>query len=77
MVLDIGDEGTSMAIQHDVVRFLQLCLWSRAAVAGIPWLTGASDGLNDTRRGLDKADTGIEAIDNIQIIGRVEGDAIG
>jgi hypothetical protein len=53
MVMDIGYEGTSMAIQYDVVRFLQLCLGSRAAVAGIPWLTGASDGMNDTRRGLD------------------------
>jgi hypothetical protein len=77
MVTHVGDEGASLAIQHDVVRLLQLCLARRAFVAAIPGLTGAGDGANDTCRGLDHANAGVEAIDNIQIISRVNGDAVG
>src|ERR671923_11216 len=77
MVISQTDVEVPRRAERQGARSKQGGTAGRTALAAGAGLPGAGDGTNDTRCGLDHADTGVEAIDDIEIISRVKGDAVG
>src|SRR5215471_18105782 len=67
LVLNVRDEQSALTVQEAIVRLAQLGPGSRAAVASVARFAGAGDRGDDARAGVDLANGGVQAVDDVDV----------
>jgi hypothetical protein len=76
LVLNIGNKQSSIAVQKAIVRFTQLGLGARAAIAAEPGFSGAGHRANYAGGGVNFADGGVESVDDVYVAVGIHGKRI-